>query len=378
MADKIRILYIAASGNITGGGQVSLLNLIKRLNPRRFIPMVLCPEIGSLVDELRYLDISVEVVKIKSLRSLNLISFVKTLVKICGLIKERKIGILHSNAGSSRETICSALSARICGVPFIWHARVTVQQRSLILDRICAALSTRIIAISGAVRKRFSWLPDNKVDVIYNGVDLNRFTVQKSVKIIRREYKISGSTVVAGTIGRLDYWKGHRYFIESAAEVLRHVPEAVFFIVGQDGDTNRSKLGELAGRLGIRDKIIFTGYYEDIPLIISVFDVFVLASENEPFGRVLIEAMACGKPVVATNAGGVPEIVKDNGTGLLVPPKDSAAMSEAIVAILKDREKAVKMGRAGRRRAEELFDIDINVKKTEHVYEKLIRSYKNE
>ena len=118
--------------------------------------------------------------------------------------------------------------------------------------------------------------------------------------------------------------------------------------------------------------MVFTDFRKDIPRIIASLDLLVLTSEKEHFGRVLIEAMACAKPVVATNAGGVPEIVKDGETGILVPPKDSSAMAEAIITLLQDKERARRMGLAGRERVEKMFDIKENARKTEEIYKNLL------
>ncbi len=160
---------------------------------------------------------------------------------------------------------------------------------------------------------------------------------------------------------------------------MKEIPETKFLIVGEDIDQNKKqeiKLRNLAEKLRLTDNIIFTGPRNDIPEIMLSLDIFVLSSLKEHFGRVIIEAMACGKPVIATNAGGVPEIVKDDYTGILVPPRDSEALARAIIDLSKDKKKVELMGARGRKIAEELFSIKANVKKIEQIYESLLKNGK--
>ncbi|PIU68061.1 MAG: glycosyltransferase family 1 protein, partial [Armatimonadetes bacterium CG07_land_8_20_14_0_80_40_9] len=145
-----------------------------------------------------------------------------------------------------------------------------------------------------------------------------------------------------------------------------------FLIVG-DGPL-REELKEQSKDLGIEDEVTFTGSRQDIPEIMAALDIFVLTSIKEHFGRVVIEAMACGKPVIATNSGAVPEIVEDKVTGILVPPEDSEKLAEAIIELLEDKEKAKEMGIAGRKRVEELFSIEKHTRQIEEVYLSLLSS----
>jgi glycosyltransferase involved in cell wall biosynthesis len=177
-----------------------------------------------------------------------------------------------------------------------------------------------------------------------------------------------------GTVGRFIPLKGYEYLIRAAAVVLERIPLARFIIVGLDYDENiehLSDLKRLIKKLNLGPKIIFLKTRNDIPEIMSALDLFAFPSVDEPFGRVLIEAMACGKAVVAFKSGGVPEIVDEGVTGILVPPRDFRGMAEKMIYLLQNRKVLDQLGRNGRIRAEKLFSIEANVEKTEKIYRQL-------
>jgi glycosyltransferase involved in cell wall biosynthesis/GT2 family glycosyltransferase len=378
-SEKSSILFIANSGDITGGGQISLLNLLKNMDRNKFMPFVVCPSQGTMVDMLRNIGVEVAIIKIKSLKKLHFISFISSMIKLFKLIKRERIDLIHSNAGATRITTYSLLVARMMRLSFIWHVRV-IDSAGLI-DRILAPLTSKVIVVSNAAGTRFNWFRRklDKVITVYNGVDLEEFNVGVKGNEIRKEFALDSGIPLVGIVGRLDPWKGHEYFLEAAAQVMKEIPEAKFLVVGEDIDQNKRqeiKLRNLAEKLRLTNNIIFTGQRNDIPEIMSSLDIFVLSSLKEHFGRVIIEAMGCGKPVIATNAGGVPEIVKDGYTGILVPPRNSDALARAIIDLSKDKKKVELMGDRGRKTAEELFSIEANVKKIEHIYESLLKNGK--
>ena len=149
------------------------------------------------------------------------------------------------------------------------------------------------------------------------------------------------------------------------------MPIIKFLIVG-DGPL-KAELEKLSNGLNIRQNCIFTGFRQDIPDILSAIDMLVMSSLYEGMPMVILEAMAASKPVIASKVGGIPEMVRDGETGILVPPKDVDALAEKIIVLLKNKDKARQMGLAGRRRVEEEFDVNIMVRKTEEVYQELIR-----
>lgn len=365
-----KILYVENFADIIGGGQISLLGLLGKLDRGKFIPIVALPQKGRLSEKLRQMQIDFIIVKMPSLRRLNVISFLRGISQFRKLIREERISIVHANG--SRVAIYAGIAAKTTGVPLVWHVRIADSDG--LLDRFLAGLSTRIIAISDAVNRRFSWMSDrhSKVKTIYNGIDLEKFNPSLNGENIRREFKLESNTPLVGTVGRLDWYKGHKYFLRAARKVADIIPECHFLIVG-DGE-KRKELEELAKELNLNKCVIFTGEREDIPQILASLDLFVLSSVSEGFGRSAVEAMACAKPVVATDAGGLSEVIKDRETGVLVPAKNIAALAEAIIGLLKNKDKAFKMGIAGRKLVEARFDLSINAEKTQNLYLDLLRS----
>ena len=183
-----------------------------------------------------------------------------------------------------------------------------------------------------------------------------------------------------GIIGRIDWWKGQNYFIEAMGQAVKTIPNLKGLIVGEiyndpDGRNRQylKKLRSLINFLNLNDKIIFTGFRSDIPRLISVLDVVVHASsEPEPFGLVVIEGMATGKPVIATAAGGVLDIIQNGVNGLLVPCKDSKAMAQAILKIISNPEWAEQIGIAARQRVAERFTLQYQVTAVQKLYDSIL------
>ncbi len=367
MSETYTILYLANSGDIIGGGQISLLGLLKRLNRGKYHPVVVCPSVGSLYDELKRIGVETHIVRMNTLRNLNFLLWVKTINRLVQLIKSKKIQIIHSNG--SRATIFGGIAARLTKIPLIWHVRIVNSDK--LLDRLLARLASKIIVISKAVSRRFNWLKnkEDKIVLVYNGIDLERFKPNVGIRKVRGE-SLSSKTPMVVTVGRLDWYKGHKYLLEAAEKIVQILPDARFLIVG-DGEY-RKRLENQVKQLNLDENVIFTGNRKDIPEILAGIDLFVLSSVSEGFGRAVAEAMACAKTVVATKAGGLSEVVEDGITGRLVSPKNSTALAEAIIELLKDKKKAENMGIAGRKRVEKLFSIERNVKSIEELYEKIL------
>ncbi len=180
----------------------------------------------------------------------------------------------------------------------------------------------------------------------------------------------SYSDIIVGNIARLVKVKNHQLLIDSMKIVLQTIPEAKLLIVG-DGPLRR-ELEEYARSLGISDNVVFWGETEYVHDLLKIIDVFVLSSLNEGISVTILEAMALGKPVVATRVGGNPEIIINKETGILVESNDTEAMAEAIVSILNDRGKKTEFGLRGKERIEKVFNINLMVGKIEELYLQLI------
>ncbi|HEY5614976.1 MAG TPA: glycosyltransferase family 4 protein [Bacteroidota bacterium] len=208
---------------------------------------------------------------------------------------------------------------------------------------------------------RFTRFPAKNVIVNPVGVELSKFDPSRySAQDARRVLGLPEKGSFVGVLGRLDPQKGQEVLLQAAPKILQRFPDTVFVIVGDETAGERgykARLFSLVGRLGIERSVVFLPFTEDVPRFMAALDVVVLPSFSETFGYVLIEAMAMEKPVVATNAGGVPEIIADSVTGLLVEPRDHPALALAILRILENKAFGASLGRSARSEALRRYDI---------------------
>ena len=364
---KYNVLYISSFGDLVGGGEFSFLGLISNLDPARFTPVAVCPAEGSLVDEVKKLGIEVAIIPMPSLKWVNPFFLFSSVLRLVRLIRGKEISLVHANG--SRCAVYGGLACILTKVPMIWHVRIL--ESDMLLDRLLAAMAALVIVNSKAVKRRFKWLKDQeKVQVVYNGINLFACKDTAGRSGLRGEFGVDEKTALIGMVGRLDWYKAHKYFLQAAQKIKLILPDSHFLIVG-DGE-NMEALKVQAEDLGIASSVTFTGHRRDIPEILTAMDVFALSSVSEGFGRVVAEAMACGKPVVATRVGGLLEVVEEGITGKLVPPANPLALAGAVLALLRDNNAAIAMGEAGRRRAQKLFGVENNAERTEALYEKLL------
>jgi glycosyltransferase involved in cell wall biosynthesis len=210
------------------------------------------------------------------------------------------------------------------------------------------------------------------VSLIYNGVDLQRYDHQEPCCTLPEEYGMEPGSQIVGVVARLEPEKGHPTLLEAWPGVLRAVPDAYLLIVGEG--SRRDALEAQARQLRIAHRVVFTGRRDDVPAVTAALDVAVLPSYREAQGLTILEAMALSRPVVASNVGGIPEMVEDGVTGLLVPPHDAEALTAAIVRLLTDHPFADMLGRAGHDLVHDRFCIEQMVAAVESIYEEGART----
>jgi glycosyltransferase involved in cell wall biosynthesis len=363
-----RILYVDSTEDIYGGGQISLLELLRNLDRSKFRPVVALSEKGKLREEIEQLGGEYVIIPMPTIRPWSVSTCLGVAGKMAEFIKRNDFALIHTN--TSRSTIYAGFAAKKFKIPVVWHVRIPHPDRPL--DIILARWSSRIIAVSHIVKKRFSWLKQEKVTVIYNGVDTKRFCPTASRDSVREKLHLSREDIVIGTVGRLSSEKGLEFLLSATRDVVMAYPRVKVLIVGNGNKDYRLFLQEKAKSLELSSNIIFAGFRDDIPQLLGGMDIFCLPSLTEGFNRSLLEAMACGLPVVATHVGGNLEIVRDGVNGAVVPPHNPYALGSAIIELLKDREKARIMGSEGHRLVEEKFSIEKNVRLTESLYEEVI------
>jgi glycosyltransferase involved in cell wall biosynthesis len=380
----IKVLYINPSSQL-GGAEWVLLDLVTHLDRTRFTPLVILPKNGPLVERLQGAGIEVRLISaLVPLLGLGrysqpldyvrtfpaLASLIPGLLQIKRIIQDEEIAIVHSNGIKTHFLTCALtpwVNARI-----IWHVHDFISRRKfyrlfLLLADVCPSL---IITNSHAVAADLRVA--RNVVVVHNGVDVNEFSPSHSENR-------TDDFVHVGVVGILAPWKGHEIFLEAARRVSQHINHVKFWIVGDEiYDTDghrgyRRRLEEWVRTHGLQERVLFTGFRPDVARVINSLDVIVHSSvEPEPFGRVLIEAMACGKPVIAAHAGGVPEIVEHGVNGLLATPGDADQLAKMMLQLLSNESERQRLGAAGQQRVKQHFSLMQQVKQIEMIYESLL------
>ncbi len=305
-------------------------------------------------------------------------------INIYRLIKRIRPHIVHTH--TSKAGVLGRLTAFLAGVPIIIHTPhghvfhsyygATMTNIFVFTEKILSFMTDKIAALTN--RERDEHLKEGiasikKYVIIHSGVMLDRLmNMRVDIKAGKRKYGIPQDCNVVGVIGRLVPIKGHKYLVSAAKRIVREFHNTVFVFVG-DGYLNAS-LERQAESIGVRKNIVFTGWRKDATEILYLFDILVLPSLNEGMGKVLVEGMALGKPIVASSVGGIIDLVKNGENGILVPPRDSEALGNAILQLIKNKNLAEELGKNGKARVYPEFDASVMVKETEDLYESLLIS----
>ena len=354
----IRVLFVDHAPAM-GGAEHSLLLLLRHLDRTRFVPLLACNP-GPLAEAARGRRrggdgmCPCHACAANWPRPLRLARGVWALVR---LIRRERVDLVHCNV--MRASFYAALAAQCTRRPLVWHLRDILTPSAYV--HWMARRAAQVIAVSQAAARP---LPSGTpVEIVPNGVDVAAFARQPEAgSAIRRDWGVPAGAPLVGLVGRLEPWKGQADFLRAMAQVRARFPLAHYVIVGGaifgGGEGYRDELQALSRALGLDGRMTFAGHRNDLPALFSALDVLVHCSvEPEPFGRVMIEGMAASLPVVAYDHGGASEIVLSGETGLLVPPKDVQALAEGVLALLADPGRAQRLGEAGRRRAEQVYDV---------------------
>jgi glycosyltransferase involved in cell wall biosynthesis len=288
--------------------------------------------------------------------------------------------IVHTH--TSKAGILGRLAARLSGVPHIVHTPHghvfnghfgrAVSRIFLVLERFCARFTHRLVALTE--RERQDYLDRDvgrpqHTPVIHSGVDIDAFCAGGTAAVKREALGLDPLRPIVGFVGWLLPIKGPMHLLRAMASVWPRHPQALLVFIGK-GD-QEDELRREARRIGADERVRFLGWREDVAEIMPVFDIFVLPSLNEGMGRVLVEAMAAGRPIVASAAGGIPDLVRHEETGLLVPPRDEGRLAAAISRLLASPEESGRLGANGLRSCRR-FGLDRMITRLEALYEGLL------
>jgi glycosyltransferase involved in cell wall biosynthesis len=380
MRARKRILYVD-DVTLMAGGANSFLTLFRCIDRSEYELFLVCPE-GPLAQAARGLGVQtfdytfvhpyfkVGFLGRRILNPFPLVFRLKDSYRLSHIARQLGIHLIHTNNLNSHIT--GLFTGRMTGVPVLWHIR---SYWPSLLYRFM--LPDKIIFVSKAVMDRGCGERGRaRCQVLYNGIREDSFQrVPGAYGDVRREFGLLPEDKIVGIVGRLCPWKGHRCFIEAARCLLDSGVAARFMIVGDQLVSRgrvKQELADLTHRLGLDDAVTFTGFRTDIARLLSSFDVFVSASKDDPNPRAVLEAMAVGLPIIGTRSGGVPEMIEDNVSGLLVRPEDSRDLAGAISRLLANPGLAARLASAAHRRVSTLFRASVHVQEVERVYEELL------
>jgi glycosyltransferase involved in cell wall biosynthesis len=370
----MKVLFIDHSP-YEGGAEVSLKELMTNLDPIKYQTILIAPRDATYVDEIlrggsRVIGLNFDWKKYGKVMPLF-----KDLMAVVKIIREEKPQIVHTNTrvtnilGGLLYTM-KLFDPVLAKIKFINHVRDLDPLPTWKFKLIGSA--DQIVANSEQVKNFLikGGIPSTKIATIYNGVNLNVFD---PAKFPRTDHDRPALLF----IGQIYPRKGLNYLIEALVEIKKEFSNIVLRIVGQDPTTDQQYLGEYmlhAENLGLKPNIEWMGYLDyqtKIPEVLSQTDIFVLPSLEEPFGRVIVDAMAMEVPVVATDVGGVPEIVQDSQTSYLVPPQDASSLAVKTIELLRDPAKRKEFGRKGREVVKSKLSIQKHIELIENLYAKL-------
>jgi len=349
-----------------GGAEYQLYELLRGLDRGRFDPAVFVLSAGGYwSDRIRELGVPVHAIARRGSAD------VMRVVRLRRALRDFAPDVLHTVLWSAN--VYGRLAAVGLGIPFVVTAERNVIARprwQIAVERGLDPLTDLYLVNSAAVTETLvarEGLPATKVRVIHNGIDLGRLPAFEPARAAARARAgLPQDRRLVAQVGRLAPQKDYPTFLAAAAQVARAVPDVDFLVVGEGG--LRGELEAMARALGIAERVHFLGLRHDVPVLLGGVEVLALTSLYEGLPNVVIEAMAAGAVVVATDVGGARELVVPGETGMLVPPRDPDAAAMAMVDLLWDEPRRLRLASAARRRIEASFSVDAMVRATSTVY----------
>ena len=377
-----RNLLFVIDGIEFGGGERGFAQIINGLPPEKYEIFLASERTQQFCHSIA--NKQVHFCPLSFSRRLNL-PLIRNLIRI---IKHNGIEIVHGQG--ARAELHARIANKLAGrSSYVSTVQMPVEgydvgffrkKSYIFFDRLSERFVDRFVVVSEVLKNRMIQehrIQPERIVKIYNGVELDLYkSTRESSKQRNRlkyEFNMERDTVLIGGIGRLVWQKGFEYLIEAVPQIVSAIPEAKFLIVGEG--PLRRELGVLTRKLGVNERVIFTGFRNDIRDVLATIDVLVVPSLLEGFPMITLEAMAMAKPIVATAINGITEQVANGEDGIFVPPRDSAALANAIIRLLSDRKSAQIMGMLGRKKVEQEFSVERMVSETEKVYMALLNRH---
>jgi glycosyltransferase involved in cell wall biosynthesis len=372
---KIKILQITTS-TVGGPGQL-VLDLAKYLDQEKFeVSVGFGP--GYALDEEFHKE-GIRTFHISMSRNIAPLVNIKGFFQIYKLIKRERFDIVHTHC--SIGSFLGRIGAKMAGCPIIilqdqglafakdYQSIISPKRIYLLVERLLEPWTDWYIAVSEALRQiefKNKVAKPEKVSVIYNGIDNTEFNTRVDVEKVKEEVGLNSKIPVIGVIGRLEPQKRVDVFLRAASMIITSGFYIQFLIVG-DGPL-RKELETLAVNLNIAEKVLFLGWRRDVYKLLAVMDIFCLSSGWEGMPLVVLEAMSMGRPVISTRVRGIDEVVENRKTGIIVPLNDPKALAEACILLLNNYDLAAKMGKAGRRKFDQMFTVKKMINEYQQLY----------
>jgi len=404
----VKVLFLeASSGQVVGGSLTGMLQLIQGLDRSRFRPIVVLYEDKPIVQTLHAQGIRVRIFSKRRLPKEHQLQDVPVYQKAKGypgvtpilwnlratltflfetlpaafrlsrVFREEAPDLIHVNNGF-RGNLDAIVAARLCRIPCIVHCKGF--DKHSYIERMLAPGVAAAVCMTMAIEQhcRAQRVRPPEYNVIYDGLDLEAFRPTRDRDDVREELGIDRDAQVVGVVGNIQPWKGQQVLLEALVELHATHPDVVALIVGGPHRSGRGYADELrhfVAANGIEHNVVFTGAREDVGDLMNAMDVVAHTSvRGEPFGRVIIEGMCVGRPVVATRAGGVPEFVADGRNGLLVPAGDAHALAGVLGRLFDDRDLRERLSKGALESVRD-FAVEHHVAEISRVYERVARRY---
>ncbi|MEI8349032.1 MAG: glycosyltransferase [Candidatus Omnitrophota bacterium] len=364
--EKINVLHVVQTLDV-GGLERVVVDSFKYYDRNKFNFTVCClSEEGILAGELKRLRM--EPVFLNKRNGLDF----SISCRIMQLIKKNDINILHTH--NQRPLFYGAIAARTSDLLAYVHTRHGRNDpdsfKNVLINKFFSSFADRVVCVSRdiyEIARKKEGLPLSKIEVIRNGIDISKFaSIKTKDKLLLAKLGIKEGSFVIGTVGRLSRIKNHTLLIDAFKNLSAKYSRAILLVVGDGPEAPRLK--KIVQEYGLTEKILFLGEQTDVSASLGLFDIFVLPSLSEGISLVLIEAMAAGLPIVATNVGGNSEVISDGENGFLVSSGDTAALSNAIARLLEDEGLRRRLSDANRHKATQEFNIQVMCKKYEELY----------
>ncbi len=367
--EKMSVLYLSTSSG-PGGAERVISNLASSLDPDRYRAILCLFRPGWIQERSEGRGVRTYVIPTHGMTDW------RWALQFKRLLRQERVDLIHAHEFDAN--VQGAFVAALSGIPLV----ATVHGKNYFWEKLRRRLAYRwvsrratMVAVSQNLKEfiieKVGISPD-RLRVVYNGVDALPYCEEADVNQFRRELGLPENDQIVGVVGNLYPVKGHQYLIEGIPAVLQKCPNTSFVFAGRG--QLETELKEQVQRLGLDKRVHFLGLRQDIPRILALLDVFVLPSLSEGLSMAILEAMIAGKPVVATQVGGNPELVLDGETGFLVPPRDSQALASSLVTLLTNKQQAVQFAEKGKRRAEGQFSLGTMVHAYQTLYDECLGS----